>query len=117
MTMTRLTQGTLLVAAIMLLAVMPARAQIVNGSFEDDYMGWTLVETPPDPTGCFGTWGIANIGPAATLLPGEIGSPLLPGGSAFDFHDGVNCVQTSDGLPITFAPLDAAIDGNKLAFQ
>ena len=102
MTMTRLTPKTLFVAAVMLLAAMPARAQIANGSFEDDYMGWTLVETPPDPTGCFGTWGIATTG--LTISPGD---------SVFDFSDKVNCVQTSDGLPITFT----ATDGNKLAFQ
>src|SRR6267378_1549014 len=112
--MNRLTRGTLLAAAIMLLAAMPARAQIVNGSFEDDYNGWTLEEVPPAEP-CVGTWGIANTGPASTF---ETGSPLLPGGVAFDFHDKINmdpvpCSQSSPGLPITFAPTV----GVKLAFQ
>ncbi|HYU68678.1 MAG TPA: hypothetical protein VEL09_05045 [Burkholderiales bacterium] len=104
--MDRLTRGTLLVAAIMLLAAMPARAQIVNGSFEDDpaYVGWTLEESPAgDP--CAGTWGIA-----------ASGFTLLPGGVAFDFHDMVSCPQSSFGLSptgITFT----ATDGLKLAFQ
>src|SRR2546422_11421483 len=98
--MTRLTREALLVAAVMLLAGTPARAQIFNGSFEDNYTGWTLVETPPDP--CAGTWGIATTG--LTISPGD---------SVFDFSDRVNCVQTSDGLPITYT----ATDGNKLAFQ
>ena len=77
-----------------------ARDQITNGSFESDYAGWTLVETPLNP--CNGTWGIA-----------ANGFTLNPGGSAFDFKDRLNCVQFSPGLPITFA----ATDGNKLAFQ
>ena len=99
--MTRLTRGTLLVAAIMLLAGTPARAQIVNGSFEFDYAGWTLEESPPmDP--CTGTWGIATTGLTLSL-----------GGVAFDFNDGLGCDQNSPGLPITFTPTD----GNKLAFQ
>ena len=104
--MDRLTRGTLLVAAIMLLAAMPARAQIVNGSFEDDYNGWTLEESPESRplTDCFGTWGIATTGLTITGLPGEL---------VFDFSDGVDCAQTSDGLPITFT----ATDGLKLAFQ
>ena len=104
--MDRLTRGTLLVAAIMLLAAMPARAQIVNGSFEDDYTGWTLEESPESRplTDCFGTWGIATTGLTITGLPGEL---------VFDFSDGVDCAQTSDGLPITFT----ATDGLKLAFQ
>src|SRR5882672_983892 len=102
--MNRLTRGTLLAAAIMLLAAMPARAQIVNGSFEDDYNGWTLEESPESRplTDCFGTWGIAGSG-----------FTLLPDGFAFDFHDMVPCQQFSFGLPITFAPQD----GIKLAFQ
>src|SRR5262245_60555086 len=78
-----------------------ARGQITNGSFESDYAGWTLVETPP-LSPCNGTWGIAANGFA-----------LNPGGSAFDFKDRLNCAQFSPGLPITFA----ATDGNKLAFQ
>src|SRR6266545_4821759 len=111
--MDRLTRGTLLVAAIMLLAAMPARAQIVNGSFEDDYTGWTLEESPAIGE-CVGTWGIANTGPASTFLPGETGSPLLPDGVAFDFFDNiVPCQRFSFVLPITFAPQD----GIKLAFQ
>ena len=101
MTMTRLTRGTLLVAAVMLLAGTPARAQIVNGSFESDYAGWTFVESPAQPP-CNGTWGIATTG--STLSPGE---------TAFDFHNGLDCPQNSAGLPITFT----ATDGNKLAFQ
>jgi hypothetical protein len=111
--MNRLTRGTLLVAAIMLLAAMPARAQIVNGSFEDDYNGWTLEESPAGNP-CIGTWGIANIGsPQPPVLLTETGSPLLQGGVAFDFHDGALCSQSSPSLPITFT----ATDGNKLAFQ
>jgi hypothetical protein len=111
--MNRLTRGTLLAAAIMLLAAMPARAQIVNGSFEDDYNGWTLEEVPP-AVACVGTWGIANTGsPQPPVSPTETGSPLLQGGLAFDFHDGVLCSQSSPSLPITFAPTD----GVKLAFQ
>jgi len=100
--MTRFTRGTLLVAAVMLLAGMPARAQIVNGSFESDYDGWTLVESPSIFPPCFGTLGIATTG-----------STLLLGGVVFDFHDMVFCDQLSPGLPITFT----ATDGNKLAFQ
>ena len=111
--MNRLTRGTLLAAAIMLLAAMPARAQIVNGSFEDDYNGWTLEEVPP-ALACVGTWGIANTGsPQPPVLVTETGSPLLQGGVAFDFHDGAFCFQSSPSLPITFAPTD----GVKLAFQ
>ena len=111
--MNRLTRGTLLAAAIMLLAAMPARAQIVNGSFEDDYNGWTLEEVPP-AVACVGTWGIANTGsPQPPVLLTETGSPLLQGGVAFDFHDGALCSQSSPSLPITFAPTD----GVKLAFQ
>ena len=111
--MNRLTWGTLLAAAIMLLAAMPARAQIVNGSFEDDYNGWTLEEVPP-AVACVGTWGIANTGsPQPPVLLTETGSPLLQGGVAFDFHDGALCSQSSPSLPITFAPTD----GVKLAFQ
>ena len=110
--MTRFTLGTLLVAAVMLLAG-PARAQIVNGSFEDDYNGWTLEEVPP-AVACVGTWGIANTGsPQPPVLLTETGSPLLQGGVAFDFHDGALCSQSSPSLPITFAPTD----GVKLAFQ
>src|SRR5262245_15712851 len=78
-----------------------ARNQITNGSFESDYAGWTLVETPT-LSPCTGTWGIA-----------ANGFTLNPGGSAFDFKDGVNCTQFSPEFPITFA----ATDGNKLAFQ
>ena len=118
--MDRLTRGTLLVAAIMLLAAMPARAQIVNGSFEDDYTGWTLVEEllPGSLVDeCTGTWGIANIGsPQPPVSPMETGSPLLPGGFAFDFHDNFSCPQSSFGLSpdgIAFT----ATDGPKLAFQ
>ena len=120
--MDRLTRGTLLVAAIMLLAAMPARAQIVNGSFEDDvdYNGWTLVEEllPGSLVDeCTGTWGIANIGsPQPPVSPMETGSPLLPGGFAFDFHDNFSCPQSSFGLSpdgIAFT----ATDGPKLAFQ
>ena len=111
--MNRLTRGTLLAAAMMLLAAMPARAQIVNGSFEDDYNGWTLGEVPPAGA-CVGTWGIANTGsPQPPVSPTETGSPLLQGGVAFDFHDGAPCSQSSPSLPITFAPTD----GVKLAFQ
>jgi hypothetical protein len=84
----------------MLLAAMPARAQIVNGSFEDDYNGWTLKESSGIP--CFGTWGIAATG--FTLLPSAV---------VFDFDDMVPCSQSSSGLPITYT----ATDGNKLAFQ
>ncbi len=109
--MNRLTRGTLLAVAIMLLAAMPARAQIVNGSFEDDYNGWTLEEVPP-AVACVGTWGIANTG-SPPLPDNETGSPLLQGGVAFDFHDGHLCSQSSPSLPITFAPTD----GVKLAFQ
>ena len=99
--MTRFTLGTLLVAAVMLSAGMPARAQIVNGSFENDYNGWTLEESPAGNP-CFGTWGIA-----------ATGFTLVPGAEVFDFHDLVLCAQSSPGLPITFTPTD----GNKLAFQ
>lgn len=99
--MTRLTRGTLLVAAIMLLAAMPARAQIVNGSFESNYDGWTLEESPAGNP-CFGTWGIA-----------ATGFTLVPGAEVFDFHDLVLCAQSSPGLPITFTPTD----GNNVAFQ
>src|SRR5712691_3124270 len=101
--MTRFTLGTLLVAAVMLLAGMPARAQIVNGSFENDYNGWTLEETPAGNP-CFGTWGIA-----------ATGFTLVPGGEVFDFTEvpPAACAQSSPGLPITFTPTD----GNKLAFQ
>jgi hypothetical protein len=84
-----------------LLAATPAHAQIVNGSFEADYAGWTLLESGIGIP-CFGTWGIALNG--MTLNPGDI---------AFDFFDGVNCFQSSPGLPITFA----TTDGNRLAFQ
>ena len=103
--MTQLTRGMLLVAAAMLLAGTPARAQIVNqfvnGSFEDNYAGWTFVEDPAvDP--CFGAWGIATTG-----------FTLSPGGLVFDFHNGLDCPQTSPGLPITFT----ATDGNQLAFH
>jgi hypothetical protein len=95
----------LLVAAAMLLAGTPARAQIVNqfvnGSFEDNYAGWTFVEDPAvDP--CFGAWGIATTG-----------FTLSPGGLVFDFHNGLDCPQNSPGLPITFT----ATDGNQLAFH
>ncbi len=101
--MNRLTLGTLLVAAVMLLAGMPARAQIVNGSFENDYNGWTLEESPAGNP-CFGTWGIA-----------ATGFTLVPGAEVFDFHDLVLCAQSSPGLPITFTT--ATDGGNKLAFQ
>jgi len=90
----------------MLSAGMPAHAQIVNGSFEDNYVGWTLEELPPgDPEGCFGTWGIA-----------ETGFTLSPDVRVRDFHDSTgntNCAPDSPSLPITFAPED----GIKLAFQ
>jgi hypothetical protein len=89
-----------LVFVVSLLAGTPARAQIVNGSFEADYSGWTLLESAAPP--CFGTWGIALNGMTLNL-----------GGVAFDFFDGVNCNQFSQGLPITFA----TTNGNKLAFQ
>jgi len=103
----------LLVAAVMLLAGTPARAQIVNGfvngSFEDDvpYKGWTFVEDPAQPP-CNGIWGIATTG-----------STLSVGDRAFDFHNGLDCPQVppnvSPNLPITFTT--ATDGGNKLAYQ
>jgi hypothetical protein len=98
--MKKISFASLLFACFVLLAATSARAQITNGSFESDYTGWTLVETPLAP--CTGTWGIATNG-----------FTLNPLGSVFDFTDNLNCVQFSPGLPITFA----ATDGNKLAFQ
>jgi hypothetical protein len=98
--MKKISFASLLFACLILLIATSARAQITNGSFESDYAGWTLVETPLSP--CTGTWGIA-----------ANGFTLNPGGSVFDFTDSLNCIQNSPGLPITFAPTD----GNKLAFQ
>jgi len=98
--MKKISFASLLFACFVLLIATSARAQITNGSFESDYAGWTLVETPVNP--CLGTWGIA-----------ASGFTLNPFGSVFDFNDGVNCIQNSPGLPITFT----ATDGNKLAFQ
>jgi hypothetical protein len=100
--MQRLSRVFLLIVFLAsLLAVAPARAQIVNGSFEADYTGWTLFESA-SPYACLGTWGIALNG--MTLNPYDL---------AFDFFDGVSCNQSSLGLPITFA----TTDGNRLAFQ
>ena len=98
--MTQFTRGTLLVAAVVLLAGTPARAQIVNGSFEDNYVGWTFVEDPAQGA-CNGIWGIA-----------ATGSTLSPGGTVFDFHNGLDCTPNLSSL-IAFT----ATDGNKLAFQ
>lgn len=92
----------LLAATIILLIGTPAVAQITNGSFESNYTGWTLVENNPTGLPCAGTWGIA-----------ANGFTLNRGSTAFDFHDNINCVQSSPGLPITFA----TTHGNKMAFQ
>jgi hypothetical protein len=92
--------ATLAVAALFLLPG-TGSAQFVNGSFEiGDYTGWTLLESPPQPT--FGTWGIATNG--QTINPNE---------SVFDFFDGINVTQTSPGLPHTYT----ATDGNFVALQ
>lgn len=106
--MTRLTPRTLLVAAIILLAGMPARAQIVNGSFEsvptnlDPIPGWKLVVSGAN---CLSTWGIAKTGD--TLLKG--GGTLLPSGIPVPG----GCKEWSAGLPVTFT----ATHGTQLAYQ
>ena len=96
--------GSLTASGSFVVRVLPSGPQtrIVNGSFESDYAGWALFESASAGGPCYGTWGI-----------GTSGQTILPGGSAFDFFDGVSCTQTSPGLPITFAPTDGA----KLAFQ
>ena len=62
-------------------------ASLVNGSFETgDYMGWTLFEDSGSPY--YGTWGIASDG--QTINWGDL---------VFDFFDGINVEQFSEGLP------------------
>jgi hypothetical protein len=107
--MTRLTKGTLLVAAIMLSAGMPTRAQIVNGSFEDvptnldPIPGWKRVVQP----GCsIAAWGIAKTGD--TLLSG---SRTLNPVSGYLVPDG--CTYPSTLPPMTFT----ATDRTQLAYH
>jgi PKD repeat protein len=84
-------------------AVVGGTNLVDNGSFEtQDYTGWTLMEyyeplvSPED-----GTFGIA-----------EDGQTINYGESTWDFHDGLNVTQLSEGLPITYH----ATDGDYLAY-
>ena len=87
-----------------------AHSQIMNGSFESGYAGWTLSEAvynpqagiPFDPTG--GTWGLGANG---TVI--DMANPV-----AFDYHDNISVTQTAfSGLPVTWA----ATDGGVVAFH
>ncbi|MBA3397187.1 MAG: choice-of-anchor D domain-containing protein [Deltaproteobacteria bacterium] len=78
------------------------QAVAVNGSFETDYQGWTLLEAPSTAGTQCGTWGIATAGQVVS-----------PSDLVFDFFDNVDNTQSSPGLPITYA----ATDGNKVALQ
>lgn len=74
---------------------------LVNGSFETgDYTGWTLFENSGVPG--LGTWGIASDGQTINL------EDLI-----FDFFDGIDVPQYSQGLPHTYT----ATNGNYLALQ
>jgi hypothetical protein len=92
---------TLISLACLLATAGTAQANLINGSFETgDYTGWTLSENSGDPR--LGTWGIA-----------ASGTTINYDDNTFDFHDGVNVGQYSQGLPRTYT----ATDGNYLAYQ
>ena len=85
-----------------------AEGQIVNGSFESGYSGWTLSESVYDPA-----WGVPFDATGGTWGVGNGGLTLGPGASAFDYFDGITVAQSSPGLPITWGPTD----GNAVAFH
>ncbi|HEU0036688.1 MAG TPA: choice-of-anchor D domain-containing protein [Kofleriaceae bacterium] len=74
---------------------------VFNGSFENNYAGWTLSETPTTDT----TFGIYAIGSDGAFVDGTT--------QLFDFADGVTASSGSPGLPLV---LDAT-DGSLVAFN
>ena len=79
----------------------PPANPFVNGSFEQDYLGWTLTEDSGDPAS--GIWGIATDGMTFTG-----GTPY------FDFTDGIDVAPGCAGgqaMPVS------VVDGTKAAFQ
>jgi hypothetical protein len=106
--------GPAFLAILLLVAPDAARAQIVNGSFEEatgggagGYAGWTLVET--DPAGSAfvtsGTFGVV-----------ADGQSVNHGDELWDWADGLFVTQLGlvpDRLPITFT----ATDGGFVAIQ
>jgi hypothetical protein len=81
---------------------MPAQAQIANGSFESgNYTGWTLFQGANSVLPQLGTWGIATNGQTIDSME-----------ATFDFLDSIYVVQTSPGLPITYA----STEGDHVAY-
>ena len=73
---------------------------LVNGSFESNYSGWTIVD--PGPLAHYFTWGIATNGQTVPF-----------GGPVFDYYDSVMTGQSTPGLPHTFS----STQGNQVAFN
>ncbi len=92
-----MTTSAVTLASILFVSLVPAvaSADLVNGSFENDYEGWTLAETSADSS--FGTWGLIARDQTLSQLS-----------RVHDFSDRVDVVQYSSGLPLTGAPTDGA---------